>query len=96
MPTTHNLQCYNEMGYTTLGDIWFRTCLDHIVPKPDDEGIGSISLELVTELVQDLVKLGQIPCPNSCWVERETRTDGQGCAWGLTKKNPQPGLYLNK
>lgn len=44
------------------------TCLDDIVPQPNDQGVGAIGLELVPKLVKDLVELGQVPCPDS-WRE---------------------------
>lgn len=42
------------------------TCLDDVVPQPNDQGVGAIGLELVPKLVKDLVKLGQVPRPDGC------------------------------
>lgn len=44
------------------------TCLDDVVPQPNDQGVSAISLELVPKLVKDLVELGQVPRPDS-WRE---------------------------
>lgn len=44
------------------------TCLDDIVPQPNDQSVGAISLELVPKLVKDLVELGQVPRPDG-WRE---------------------------
>lgn len=44
------------------------TCLDDVVPQPNDQGVGAIGLELIPKLVKDLVELGQVPCPDS-WRE---------------------------
>lgn len=41
------------------------TCLDDVVPQPNDQGVGAIGLELVPKLVKDLVELGQVPRPDS-------------------------------
>lgn len=81
-PATH------PMSYVPTRPMAMHTCLDHVVPQPDDEGVGPICLKLLPELIQDLVELGQVPGPDGCGTEE---TEGEGSVWALVGRVGRPG-----
>lgn len=63
-PPTHEAACLRERLHP--GQTQTHTCLNHIVSQSDNQGVGPICLKLLPKLIQDLVELGKISCPNSC------------------------------
>jgi hypothetical protein len=63
-PLTHQATCLRKRAASCSDPN--RTCLDHIVSQSDNQGVGPIRLKLLPKLIQNLVELGKISCPNSC------------------------------